>query len=267
MNKSDITRFLHNVQMSVTRHSPEILTGIGIAGLLTTTVLAVKATPKAIKVLEEEKRNRELDREHGVDEQHAPVDISRLDAVKLCWKYYIPAAVTAVASTSCLILASSVHMRRNAALATAYKLSETALTEYREKVIETVGEKKEQAVRDKIAKDHIDKNPPSKNEVFITKQGDTLCYDYVSKRYFKSDLEQLRKIENDLNKEILHDICGCVSLNDFYNEIGLEQVAYGDDMGWNTENLLDLDISSHISEDGKPCLLVGHYNAPRYNYC
>lgn len=58
-----------------------------------------------------------------------------------------------------------MHAKRTAALATAYKLSETALTEYKEKVVETIGEKKEQLVRDKIDKDHIDKDPVSKKRL------------------------------------------------------------------------------------------------------
>jgi hypothetical protein len=152
MNKTKIATAMKSVQTMVTQHSPEILTGIGIAGMVTTTILAVKATPKALKLLKE--------REEVQKEPLTPVE-----TVKTCWKCYIPAAVTGTLSVACLIGASSVNARRNAALATAYKLSETALTEYREKVVETIGEKKEQAVRDAIAKDKVEKNPVKSQEL------------------------------------------------------------------------------------------------------
>ena len=166
MTKAQVANFFKGVQKTVSKHSPEILTGLGIGGMVTTTVLAVKATPKALKLIEEKKREEHVD------------DLTVIDTVKATWKCYIPATITGVTSIVCLVGASSVSARRNAALATAYKISETALTEYREKVVETIGEKKEKSVREKIDKDRIDKNPVSKNEVIITKSGETLCYDH-----------------------------------------------------------------------------------------
>jgi hypothetical protein len=252
MNKLNFTQIFKSVQASVSKHSPEILTGIGIAGMVTTTVLAVRATPKALKLIEEMKK------EEGTDE------LKPIDTIKATWKCYIPAAVTGVTSVACLIGASRVSLRRNAALATAYKLSETALTEYREQVVETIGEKKEQTVRDKVNQKQLDKNPVSRNEVFITGDGDTLFLDPLSKRYFSSDIDRVRKAENTLNKQMLHDICGTVSLNEFYDELGLDRTDIGDEMGWSTEHLIDLDIGPGMTDNGKPCLVIGHYNAPRY---
>lgn len=270
MGKFKMPSFVQGVLKFATEHSPEILTGMGIAGMATTAVLVGTATPKAMRLIDEELENREIDRKNGVDEKFAPTEISKSDALKLCWKCYIPAAITFVASTACLIGASSVHLQRNAALVAAYKLSETALTEYREKVIETVGEKKEQIVREKVAQERLDKTPIANKEILIVGDGECICYDYISKRYFKSSESKLKEIENNLNKRMLHDICGSASLNDFYNEIGspdLDPVEYGYDIGWNTEHLIDLDIYGGKTSDGRPCLVVGHRAAPKYNYC
>ena len=256
MNKADVAKFFKGVRTSLVAHSPEILTGIGIAGMITTTVLAVKATPKALERIEQRKQ------EEGVTK------LKPKDVVKATWKCYIPTAVTGVASVACLIGASSVSARRNAALATAYKLSETALTEYRDKVVETIGEKKEQLIKDEIDKDRVKANPVSKNEVLITERGHTLCYDHWSKRYFYSDINSIKKAQNDLNERMLHDICGSVSLNDFYYELGLSGLEpIGDDMGWNTDKgLIDIHIGSCISDDGRPCIVVDHNNPPIYGF-
>lgn len=253
MNKSDVSRMLNNVKTTLSKRSPEILTGIGIAGMFTTTVLAVTATPKAIKLIEEQKETLDVDK------------LTVMETVKTTWKCYIPAATTAVASSVCLIGANSVHSKRNAALATAYKLSETALTKYREKVIETIGENKERTVREKVAKDKIDNDPVSKTEVFITERGNTLCYDAVSGRYFKSDIERIKSAVNTLNKQMLTEMY--VSLNEFYDELGLSPTNLGDKLGWKLDKgLIELDFSSQIADDGTPCIVVDYRVTPDYDY-
>ena len=257
MKKSNITNFIKNTQFTLSKHSPAILTGLGIAGMITTTVIAVKATPKAIKICEAERLNRINDYKE---------EPTKLDYVKACWKCYIPAAVTGTVSIACLVGGSSVNIRRNAALATAYKLSETALTEYRDKVVETIGEKKEKTVREAVAKEQVKKNPVREKEIIVTGNGDSLCFDPLSSRYFMSNIENIKRAENAINKQMLQDIGGYASINDFYDEIGLARTEIGNYLGWNSENLIDLDIGAHKTEDGKPSLVIGHYNRPRYDY-
>ena len=159
MNKSNISKVLSSVRTSMAKHSPEILTGIGIAGMITTTVMAVRATPKALILIEERKE------EIGAEE------LEVADVVKTTWLCYIPAAITGTLSIACLIGASSVNAKRNAALATAYTLSESALKDYQGKVVEMFGEKKHETVKDAVAKDKIEKNPLVTREVIITETG------------------------------------------------------------------------------------------------
>lgn len=270
MKKSNVVKLLKGVQTAITKHSPEILTGIGIAGMITTTVLAVKATPKAARLLEDERnrQNYELVKEarlNGYDSCEQIDKLKPLEVIKVAWKPYIPAAITCVLSVTCLVGASSVSLRRNAAIATAYKLSETALTEYRDKVIETVGEKKEEVIRDKVAEEKIKNDPVTKSDVIITQKGDTLCYDTVSGRYFKSDIEKIKRAVNELNRRMTYDVY--VSLNEFYDELDLEHTVMGDDLGWNIDNgLIDVDFSAQIADDGNPCIVVNYRIAPRYDY-
>lgn len=254
MGKTNLATIVASTRQFVSKRSPEILTGIGIAGMISTTVLAVKATPKAMELIEEKKREEWLDK------------LSPVEMVKIAWKPYIPAIVTCVTSTACLIGASSVSAKRNAALATAYKLSETALTEYREKVIETIGEKKERTVRDKVAEERVKKNPVSKNEVIITGNGKTLCFDPISGRYFMCSIETIKRAENTLNKQMLHDISGYVSLNEFYDEIGLDHTSVGDDLGWNTDQIIDIDFSSQLNDNGEPSVVLDYLVAPKYDF-
>ena len=252
MTKPNVAQFAKGVRTVLSKHSPEILTGIGIAGMVTTTVLAVRDTPKALRLIEDARREKND-------------DLTKRETVKACWKCYIPAAVTAVVSTSCLIGASSVSARRTAALAAAYQLSETALTEYREKVVETIGEKKEKVVRDKVAKEKIEKQPVSKSEVVVTSKGGTLCFESISGRYFNSDIEAIRKAENVINKRLLDDMY--ISLSEFYDELDLDHTSISDELGWKLDDgLIEVIFSSHISDDGKPCIVIDYRVAPRYDY-
>lgn len=254
MGKTNLATIAKDIRKFASKRSPEILTGIGIAGMITTTILAVRATPKALKLIEEQKE------EESVDE------LSSFEVVKVAWKPYIPAMVTCIASTACLIGASSVNTKRNTALATAYKLSETALSEYRDKVVETIGEKKERIVRDKVAEERVKKNPVSKNEVIVTGNGKTLCFDPISGRYFMCSIETIKKAENTLNKQMLHDISGYVSLNEFYDELGLDHTSVGNDLGWNTNQLIDIDFSSQLNDNGEPSVVLDYLVAPKCDY-
>ena len=253
MNKK-LAKFFTDAKKTISKHSPEILTGLGIAGFITTTVMAVKATPKAMWLIEEEKDTLEKDR------------LTVVETVKVAWKPYIPAAITGVSSVACIIGASSVNYKRNAALATAYQVSRAALSEYKEKVVETIGEKKEKQIRDKVAKDKIEKNPASKTEVIITDNGNVLCYDPLSGRYFNSSIEYIRKVVNDLNFRMIGGEM-YISLNEFYNEIGLSDIKRGDDIGWNiSRGQIEVSFSSQLSDDGKPCIVIDYMVDPKEDF-
>ena len=262
MSRTPFSGFIHNAAVWTSKHSPEILTGVGIAGMITTAVLAVKATPKALQLIEAEKGRKNAIPHR---EEDTVTKLKPIETVKVAWKPYIPAVITGVVSTACLIGASSIHLRRNAALATAYTLSQAALVDYREKVIETIGEKKEKDVREKVNKKRLENNPVSQNQVFITEKGNTLCYEHLSGRYFKSDIERIRQAVNNLNRTIVTDMY--VSLNDFYDELGLDHTGIGYELGWNIDSgLINVDFGSQIAEDGTPCIVVEHLVEPRYGF-
>lgn len=251
MNKSDLAKFFKGVQQSLSKHSPEILVGLGITGMVTTVVLAVRATPKALENIEKKKKDEKKDK------------LTVGETVKATWKCYIPTAITGVTSAACVIGANSVNTRRNAALAAAYKLTETAFTEYREKVVETIGEKKEQVVHDKIAEDRVAKNPVSSTDVIITEKGNTRFMDGISGRRFLSDMDKIKRAVNEINYRITTDFCGYVTLTEFYDEIGLPGTDISDELVWRCDRgLLELRTSAQIDEDGVPCIVLSYAIPP-----
>ena len=253
MKKENFKGLINGIKKTMIRKSPEILVGIGIAGMITTTVLAVKATPKALKLIHEKEE------ELGVEKLTAG------ETVKTTWKCYIPAVATCALSTACIIGSSTVHTKRNAAIAAAYELSQKALVDYKDAIIETIGEKKEQVVKEKIAENRLKEDPISKKEVILTGKGSTLCYESLSGRYFESDMESIKHAVNVLNAQMLDDMY--VSLNDFYDLIGLSYTDMGEKLGWSIDDgLVETSFSAKTTDDGQLCLVLDYSTQPKYNF-
>lgn len=253
MGKIDWSQVSKNVSSTLSKNAPGILTGFGVAGMFTAIGFAIKDTPKAVKLIEEKKK------ETGVDK------LKNIDVVKTVWKCYIPTFSIALCSAGCLIGSSTISGRRNAVLATAYEIAKTTHREYRQKVIETIGEKKEELVRDKVAKEKLEQNPVKNCEVIVTDMGDTLCYDTLSGRYFKTDIHRIKQLENKLNLRLRNE--NYVSLNEFYDGVGLERINLGDDLGWNIDDgYLELKFSSQLDTYDRPCLVIMYSIAPKHDY-
>lgn len=245
-----ISNAISKTKSAISKHSPEILTSIGIASMITSTVLAVKATPKAVAIIQNEKKKKEK--------------LTVLDIVKCSWKEYIPTISCGIGGIVCIVSGCKINNKRSAALATAYAISEKTLRTYRDKVIETIGEKKEKNIRQSIQQDEIDKNPPIESKIILTQKGTTLIKDEYSGRYFRSDLDAIRKASNELNRQMLHN--NYISLNQWYNSIGLEIVKDGYHLGWNIDNgLIELDFGTCLVGD-EPCITMDYSRAPKPNY-
>jgi hypothetical protein len=156
-----------------------------------------------------------------------------------------------------------VEASKTLAAQTAFAVTERAYSEYRNKVIEEFGdgdrdkgERKDQAIRDKIAADRVKENPPP--DILVTGPGNVLCLELFTGRYFASDMETLRQAENKLNAKLLtHDI---QTLDDFYWLIGLQPTSYSSEGGWESPRLMELEFSTQLTDDGRPCLTFN------YNY-
>lgn len=251
---------VRKISNSLIKNSPTILTGFGVGGLISTVVMAVSATPKAIEILDEEMFDREL---NSLEKYGSPIQpLTKKEIISLTWKCYIPTVLMGAATIGCIIGANSIHLRRNAALVGLYSIAETTLKEYQAKVIETLGEKKEQLIKEEILQDRVINNPPKENQIIITGKGDTLCYDSLSGRYFKSDIEKIRRIQNDFNRSLISEMYK--TLNEFYDELGLEGTELGRNMGWTTEfGLLDISFSAKLTPDNLPCIVLDYRIGPR----
>lgn len=252
MTLSDI---LKRAERFAVNNSTALLTAVGVAGTLSTAYLTGKASFKAAEIIRNEQFQRNL------HDQSGPMETK--EKVQLVWKYYIPPVVTGSLTVASIIGAEHIGSRRAAAVAAAYSLTETAFTEYKAKVVEKIGETKEQQVRDSLAQDRVDRDPVGSREVIIA-GGEVLCYDTFTGRYFQSDMETIKKAQNDVNYMILNDMYA--SLSDFYQRIGLPRTSISDDVGWNTDKMLELEFSTVMSEDQRPCLAISFRADPIKGY-
>ena len=257
-----------NTGRVISKNSPTILTAMGVAGLISTVVLAIKATPKAEEILyhEADFRMDGWERQTGEHRDSYPITpiISPVETVELVWKEYIPTAIMGSITIACMISANHISLRRNAALVSLLSIAETTLKEYQNKVKEQIGEKKEEKIQSEIAQDHIDAHPVQEKSVILTGNGSYLCYDTFSGRYFRSDIEALRKAENTFNQRLIRNDWLCI--NEFYYDIGLESIDLGDEMGWIAErSLLELKFNTKMAKDtNEPCLVVDYFVSPHH---
>lgn len=264
--------FWAKTKNSAVKHSPELLIAAGLIGMASSIILSIKATPKAEAAIAKAKvKVKKEEPAPGVEVLRGAeiVEISKMDTIKVTWKYYIPAMTTFVLSSACIIGSNRISAKREAALAAAYALTERAFKTYKDKVVETIGEKKEKTIMDSIAEDQIKENPPqTTGSQVILGSGKSLCRDAMSGRYFYQDIEKIKRAEIDLNYKMLNEMY--ISVNDYYEAIGLEETTAGEDLGWCVNNGKLRFVYSPILTEGKdePCLNIAFdYDClPKDNY-
>lgn len=257
-----LSKYAKLAEKIVADNSPTILTAVGVVGTVGTAILTGKATLKSTQLIRDEKFNRFLETpEYMPGEEDIP-PLDKVGVVKLVWKEYIPPVGSGALTVACIICANRISTRRAAAMAVAYSLSEKSIKEYKEKIQEKFGLNKSQQVKDEVAQDRVRENP--NKGMVVVGPGNVLCYDEISGRYFESSMEDIKKAQNDTNYEILHS--SYASLSDFYYRLGLPPTKYSEEVGWNTDHLLEISFSTVLADDQRPCLSLEYNVVPSRGY-
>lgn len=254
-----ITDIAKNIEKFAIANSPAILTATAVTGTVTVAVLTGKASFKAAELIAEAEVAPA-----AAGESEFPVALDTKAKVELVWQLYIPAATVGISTIAAIVMANQIGTRRTAAMAAAYSVSEKAFGEYREKVVTKLGEKKEQGVRDEIAQDRVAANPPTPQQIMMVSEKEVLCYDQFSGRYFNSTMENIKQAQNELNFQIINE--NYASLNDFYDQLGMNTIEIGDEFGWSADNKVDIRFSTVFSEDQRPCIAIDYTTQPHQHY-
>lgn len=239
MKKPNLQRLAQRSKIYLRKASPTILSGLGAAGVIVTSVLAVRATPKALrKIRADSKTNHDGD----------PEAYSKLEAVKSAWVCYIPAAISGTATIFCIFGANVLSKRQQAALTSAYALLNDSYNNYKDKLKELYGEEAHQKIVDAIAAEKADEHDPNDERLF---------YDAYSNRYFESSINRVIQAEYHLNRDFV--ISGYLPANHFYQLLGLEPLEGGDTVGWSIDTgiyWIDFNHSKVTLDDGLEVLVI-----------
>lgn len=245
------TRVLNKGSHFVTNNSPAILTAVGVVGIVGTVIVTYKATTKANKVLANEQYQRNIKRVSAGPAE--PLD--RKDQIKLTWKCYAPVVGIASLSIAAVVGAQYINTKRAAALAAGYMILNEKHEQYRDKVEEMLGKKKAEDIDAAVSQDLQHRAGDQKITVH---SGEVLCQDALTKQYFSSTMEKIRKAENDVNACINHGDQPSVSDLFAYlgSDSGLESTRLTDAFGWNDENMCEMKLCSVLNDEGIPVLLM-----------
>lgn len=245
--------------------SPTILTCIGAVGVVATAVLAVKATPKALRLIEIAEDHR-----HDDDPNWTWSPLTKTEIIKTTWKCYVPAVVTGAATIICIFGANTLNRRQQASLASAYALLNRSYNDYKRKLKELYGKEAHDNIMKALAVEKADKVDISawnfcslsSLEFEGAEEEERLFYDPFSKRYFQSTIGRVLQAEYHLNRNFAL-MGGCIGVSDFYEMLGLEPVKELDCFGWWVSDDLywvDFNHVKTVVDDGLngeiPCYIV-----------
>lgn len=235
------------------KNGSTILTCVGGAGVIATTVMAVKATPKAmqlIKAAEEEKSEK----------------LTWMETIKIAGPTYAPSALLGIATIASIFGANALNKRSQAALMGAYALVDQTFRDYKTHVEEEYGEEANAHIREKIAKDrYVEQKTELGGE-------NKLFYDFYSGRYFNSTMEKVLAAEFALNRQII--LGECAYLNDFYQELGIPFIDIGDEVGWSRGHMcetygqewVDFNHQDVTQDDGLECRIITFMQDPTVDF-
>lgn len=234
-------------------HRPQILAGMGIAGLWGSMFLTYKASPKIHETVDLTKKALKQDDLDDSDKKamkkQAVIDVAK-DAA--------PPVLMGVISSAAMIGSTSVSAKRITAISAAYSATEAALSDYRGKVQGLLGDDKDRRVREGLARDAVQNTPI--NEIEETGFGNVLCLDRWTGRYFHSSPEAVKRAFNEISRQVQLD--EYVSLNDLYDRLNLRNVQFGDVMGWtidgNWRGVIDVYFTTATDSNSYPVLVVDY---------
>lgn len=258
-----MNNFLQQSQLFIKRNAPTILTVAGGVGVVTTSVMAAKATPKAVRLLEEAKEEK-------------GAELTKREKVKIAGPVYIPTIIMGAGTLACIFGANILNKRHQAALVSAYAMLDSSYKEYRQKLKELYGEEAHEKIVDAIAiekaEDIYVRNAYMCGTCDLTSDDScsdpVLFYDEHSGRFFESTIEQVINAEYHLNRNYI--LRGYSFLNEFYEFLGIEETEYGSVLGWTPtddgEYWIEFNHRKAIGKDGKEFYVIEMPFEPTYDF-
>lgn len=260
MNKADtiakFSRAIHNVGFQLKKYSPEIMAIAGVVGMVTSAVMACKATTKASEIIDETKTSvsmiHDLVADQAVSESKYSEEDSKRDLVivysKAAMKFaklYGPSLIIAGLSAGSILSSTTILRKRNIAIGTAYTALDRSFRTYRDRVIEKFGEDLDKELKygtttKVIEETTVDENGNEKTEMKTVKIADPNNYSIYARFYDDGcagwtknpeyNLIFLKQQQNWANEKLKAN--GHLFLNEVYEMLGIPKTVIGQRVGW-----------------------------------
>lgn len=262
----DIKAGLRTVAGTLSKHSPTILTVLGIAGFGTTCVMVAKAAPKVKPIHAWESAARKEAMEDDIPEEERKEAI--VESVKTEFKevlpLYGPPVAVGVASVACFVAANKINLDRQAALVAAYSLSAETLAKYQSKVIEKIGQEVHSDILDETTKEIADAHATVDPTKEVMPEGTVRVYDGVTGNYFYCSRERIYFAAAEINRKLVNEVV--VPLREFYYAMGVnDRFELADILGWDVTggydgvgDALEVFFGPHLDDDKNPCLMISY---------
>ena len=229
------------------RNGSTILTCVGGVGVVTTSIMAAKATPKALQLLEQA-------------EEEKGENLTKMEKVKVAGPAYIPTILVGAGTVACIFGAHTLSKRQQAAFMSTYALLDAKFKDYKSKTEELYGKDATHKIKEAVANDKYEEQNVEKEE----NDGKNLFYDEYSQRFFKATNETVLSAEYVINKTLAED-CGA-SLNELYDLFEIDGIPGGDEVGWSSAQMFEMYWSSWIDfyhskasmEDGTEYFIIDY---------
>ena len=244
MNLQWLTGLIRGGKQFLIQHAPGILMGMGTVGVSTAVVYAAKAGPKAVILLEEaemEKAKREVP-DPNVPRKCLLKPLTFQEKAQVLWKLYIPPVGLTVFGLICFWAAHGIDVRRQALVAGLYSTAEATLNEYQQKVVEMLGEKQNNEIKESISNDHA-AQAQAKLPTGYDLGTDRWCYLYG--RPFPSTYNKIKEVQNEFNHKLMSEMYMSEAELMWMLDPSGEWLRPGNDnqmKGWTVDKLLILRI-------------------------
>lgn len=257
MNKAEImnkmTRTINKVGFKFKKHSPEILVVAGVAGAVTSAVMACKATTKLNDILEEAKRNLDVVHHYEENPEELPEEYTKEQLTVAVYtqtglkvaKLYAPAVVLGALSITAIFTSNNILRKRNVALAAAYATVDKGFKEYRNRVIDRFGKEIDNELKYNVKAKEIEETVVNEDGTEATVKKTVNVVDpnsySVYARFFDDgcigwnkdpelNLMFLKQQQAHANDKLKSD--GWLLLNDVYDMLGIPRTKAGCVVGW-----------------------------------
>ena len=238
-------------------HAPQILTGLGIAGFISSTVLAVDATPAAYNKIKAEEYKRVSDGDNR------PLTVK--DIVGLTWKDYAASAIMIVMSGAMVVgghyMTAKRYSKQLVAMTAAYEMASQQANKYYEKARQMAGKQKADDIKAAVAQDIVDDIPDEAFENAPKLGGGDWFYETITGQLFQYDYRKFKDDLNEYNYELMTEMWKPV--NDLWGKIGLDQTISGKLLGYDVDKgLVKFYSSETIRKGGHAVTVLAPYSEP-----